>query len=114
MLKILRRPNFAPADVSQAFLASCRSILHEEDESVTKKIRVELGHPQQQAGSNRALVGWDLVSLQYAVPWPLHLVLTEKNLESYNRIFRFLLSVRRAQLALHKTWSKQVSEERDR
>ena len=51
---------------------------------------------------------------RYAVPWPLHLVLTEKNLDSYNRVFRFLLSVRRTQLALHKTWAKQVSEERER
>ena len=50
---------------------------------------------------------------RYAVPWPLHLVLTEKNLDSYNRVFRFLLSVRRTQMALHKTWAKQVSEERE-
>ena len=48
------------------------------------------------------------------MPWPLHLVLTEKNLESYNKVFRFLLSVRRTQLALHKTWAKQVSEEKER
>ena len=47
-------------------------------------------------------------------PWPLHLVLTERNLECYNRVFRFLLSVKRTQLALHKTWAKQVSEERER
>jgi len=115
----LQRPPTATTqhDVSQAFLASCRVILHEDEEAVSKKVKVEVASPnavaQMQIASLRAIVGWDCLSLRYAVPWPLHLVLTEKNLESYNRVFRFLLSVRRTQLALHKTWAKQVSEERE-
>ena len=56
-------------DVSQAFLASCRVILHEDEEAVTKKIKVEVASSnavaQMQSASERAVVGWDCLSLRY-------------------------------------------------
>ena len=55
--------------MSQAFLASCRAILHEDEEAVTKKIKVEVASPntvaQMQSASERAVVGWDCLSLRY-------------------------------------------------
>ena len=57
------------ADVSQAFLASCRVILHEDEEAVSKKVKVEVASPnavaQMQIASLRAIVGWDCLSLRY-------------------------------------------------
>lgn len=55
------------------------------------------------------MVGWRCLSLRYSVPWPLHLVLTDRALEDYNRVFRFLVTVRRTQLALHDVWAGQVT-----
>lgn len=55
--------------MSQAFLASCRVILHEDEEAVTKKIKVEVASSnavaQMQSASERAVVGWDCLSLRY-------------------------------------------------
>ena len=53
-------------------------------------------------------MGWDQVSPQYAVPWPLHLVVTPTALEKYNLIFCFLLLVRRTQAALHQLWAEAM------
>ena len=63
--------NTSFSDVSQAFLASCRVILHEDEETVTKKIKVEVASPnsiaQMQSASERAVVGWDCLSLRYVL-----------------------------------------------
>ncbi len=32
-----------------------------------------------------AVMGWRCVGLSYSVPWPLHLVITDRALEEYNR-----------------------------
>lgn len=36
--------------------------------------------------------------------WPLHLVLTRETMETYNRLFRLLASVKRANLELERVW----------
>ena len=56
--------------------------------------------------------GWDQLSLQYAVPWPLHLVITPQALEKYNQIFKFLLLARRTQSALHNLWADHIFSNR--
>jgi len=56
--------------------------------------------------------GWEALSMQYAVPWPLHLVVTAQALEKYNRILAFLLAVRRAQRALHALWAQAMLRSR--
>lgn len=56
--------------------------------------------------------GWDQVSVQYAVPWPLHLVITPQALDKYNLIFSFLLLVRRTQSALNSLWADNMFRNR--
>ena len=36
--------------------------------------------------------------------WPLHLVLTRETMQTYNRLFRLLASVKRASLELERVW----------
>lgn len=36
--------------------------------------------------------------------WPLHLVLTREAMQTYNRLFRLLASVKRASLELERVW----------
>ena len=58
--------------------------------------------------------GWEQLRVQYAVPWPLHLVLTPASLDRYNAVFRFLLLVRRTQAALHTQWAERMFGSRAR
>ena len=47
---------------------------------------------------------WSGLSLDYAVEWPLHLLLGQDTLEKYNHLFRFLLPIKRVQLELQNAW----------
>lgn len=67
-----------------------------------------IGRVKPKVGNDSARVGWDQLSLQYAVPWPLHLVVTPQALDKYNRIFAFLMLVRRSQIALHNLWAEAM------
>ncbi|TRY67652.1 hypothetical protein TCAL_05867 [Tigriopus californicus] len=92
-------------DVRQTFSAACRSIL-QDDEKITKKIKVNVVIPNGDESKVKP-IGWKCLTLQYSVPWPLHLILSEKSLEDYNRVFQFLITVKRTQLLLHKMWALQ-------
>merc|ERR1712142_801381 len=91
-------------DVAQAWLSAIMSHT-ETDENMTGRVRVVVGR-------DTSRIGWDQVSLQYAVPWPLHLVVTPAALEKYNTIFSFLLLVRRTQAALHQLWADVMFKSR--
>ena len=91
-----------PPDINQAFLAACRSIM-QDDEKVTGKVKVII------SPSSQGQIGWKCLSLQYSVPWPLHLILGDKSLVNYNQVFQFLLTVKRTQLNLHDVWASQLS-----
>ncbi len=40
---------------------------------------------EEELSTRKIVTGWDCLLLQYSVPWPLHLVITEKALQEYNR-----------------------------
>ncbi|GBG28794.1 Gamma-tubulin complex component 4 [Hondaea fermentalgiana] len=46
-----------------------------------------------------------LLNLHMHVDWPLHLVLTQNALDQYGMMFRFLLSLRRVEIALKEAWA---------
>jgi len=48
------------------------------------------------------------LSLDYAVEWPLHLLLGQDTLEKYNQLFRFLLPIKRVQLELQSAWQQKA------
>ena len=50
--------------------------------------------------------GWDGLELEYAVPWPLGLLLTKEALRRYNHMFQYLFRLRRASLALDEAWCR--------
>ena len=91
-------------------MSACRSVLS-DDERVTSRVRVRLSPPEDAAVTAAvAPVGWRCLSLSYTVPWPMHLVLTDRSLSRYNRVFQFLILVKRAQLALHGVWAQQMAD----
>jgi len=91
-------------DVSQAWLSAIMS--HTETEENI------LGRVVLMVGRDTTRVGWEQVSLQYSVPWPLHLVVTPVAIERYNLVFSFLLLVRRTQAALHRLWAEAMFKSR--
>ena len=110
--------------MNQAFLAACRAVLPDE-ESVTKRVKLVVSSSSAAVGStldgtaSSSLsvaavkpIGWRCVGLSYSVPWPLHLVITDRALEEYNRVFRFLLTVRRTQMSLHRVWAQETTGRR--
>lgn len=63
---------------------------------------VHVGPP---AASGDADSPWERLGLCYTVSWPHHLLFTPPVLEKYNSLFKFLLSIRRTQMALHHCWA---------
>ncbi|CAL1526599.1 unnamed protein product, partial [Lymnaea stagnalis] len=62
----------------------------------------------RKTGQGNVETGWDVLGLTYSVQWPLHIFFTPVILEKYNRVFSFLLAVRRTQLDLQHCWSLQM------
>eukprot|EP00771_Trimastix_marina_P000266 gnl/Trimastix_PCT/1279.p1 GENE.gnl/Trimastix_PCT/1279~~gnl/Trimastix_PCT/1279.p1 ORF type:complete len:808 (+),score=172.10 gnl/Trimastix_PCT/1279:856-3279(+) len=51
---------------------------------------------------------WEALSLEYRVPWPLHLLFTSEAVRRYNTLFRFLFCVKRLQMELQSHWAIQT------
>jgi gamma-tubulin complex component 3 len=52
--------------------------------------------------SKFALIGWDIITLDYIVPFPMNSILTQESLEVYRQMFRLLWMVKRAQFTLNE------------
>ena len=85
-------------------MGACRKLLH-DDEAIQKKIKIELNTPKDNFKQEIKQPGWNNLSLNYTVPWPLHLILSPKVLSKYNEVFRFLLLAKRTQILLHEAWA---------
>jgi len=102
---VLRSPPGAATqhDTLQAWQSALAQ--HEGEERITSRVTPRVG--RDSSGT-----GWQQLKMQYAVPWPLHLVVTAQALEKYNRIHSFLLLVRRTQRDLHQLWSEAMLRSR--
>ncbi len=115
--------------MNRAFSSACQIILP-DDETVSRKVRFVLS-PSPAAQSAAALhssstlsststaassggPAWNSLRLEYCVAWPLHLVLSERALADYNRIFQFLITVKRTQMALHRAWAESILRKKQR
>lgn len=54
--------------------------------------------------------GGHLLSINYAVPWPLELLFTPTVIEAYNHIFRFLLRIKRIQVKMVAAWLRDKTK----
>lgn len=46
----------------------------------------------------------DFLELRYQVPWPCNIVITENSINKYNRVFSFLIRLKRAGWSLQEVW----------
>ncbi|KAI4319395.1 hypothetical protein MLD38_032995 [Melastoma candidum] len=57
------------------------------------------------------LDGWDGISLDYTVDWPLQLFFTQDVLSKYLKVFQYLLRLKRAQMELDKSWASVMHQD---
>ncbi|BFY98455.1 hypothetical protein BsWGS_01495 [Bradybaena similaris] len=113
---LLREPPVSTTehDVNRAFQHAARNVLIDNDALLQRfhltipKLSKEKKKPESGTPQGEAETGWRGLGLTYSVRWPLHIFFTPSMLEKYNRIFRFLLAVRRTQLDLQHCWSLQM------
>ncbi|KAG5872320.1 hypothetical protein JTB14_018992 [Gonioctena quinquepunctata] len=87
------------------FLETARKIYGDNDKTyikfeLTSSYDVSRTHP------------WSRLQMNFEISWPLHIVFHPKVMELYNKLFRYLLRLRKTQIDLHKLWADQVSKKR--
>ncbi|CAH9112581.1 unnamed protein product [Cuscuta europaea] len=70
----------------------------------------ELGG-QSDTSLEMSLDGWDVISLEYSVEWPLQLFITQEVLSKYQRVFQYLLRLKRTQMELEKSWASSMHQD---
>lgn len=124
------RASTAEADLAVPFAqAASKSSAANDAQKLARRFRFRLGSPygadaedaEEEAFSKKnasdffadanrsrrrvpAYDAWDSLSLEYAVPWPLGLLLTRDALRRYDEMFKYLLRLRRAARALDEAW----------
>lgn len=66
---------------------------------------------QSDTSLEMSLDGWDAISLEYSVEWPLQLFITQEVLSKYQRIFQYLLRLKRTQMELEKSWASSMHQD---
>ncbi|XP_039271467.2 gamma-tubulin complex component 4-like [Styela clava] len=120
---VMRKPptKTTEHDVNQAFLRSAIKVQLEEDGALqnfklviesksSKESEQSSGYTYDASGIMDSNDTWSLLSITFQVKWPLHIIFTPPVLSKYNKLFKFLLRVRRAQLALQNLWALQMQE----
>ncbi|XP_071167808.1 gamma-tubulin complex component 4-like [Mytilus edulis] len=104
-------------DINTAFQQAARNVLF-DNENLLQNFHLTVAAPitnksttdSTSSSSSQQPVesGWNSLSLTYTVDWPLHILFTPSVLEKYNRVFRFLLLVKRAQIDIQQCWVLQM------
>lgn len=119
---VMRKPatKTTEHDVNQAFLRSAVKVQLEEDGAMENfRLIIETRSGKSAAKSQHSisydsepLDTWSQLGINFQVKWPLHIIFTPTVLAKYNKLFKFLLRVRRTQLALQNLWALQMQFKR--
>lgn len=73
---------------------------------------VKLGVLSQEITSSElSLDGWDCITLEYSVDWPLQLFFTQEVLSKYRKVFQYLIRLKRTQMELEKSWAAVLHQD---
>lgn len=90
-------------DANQSWRSSLQLVLsNSEEDTMLQKAKIVIGNEPKEC--------WDQLSIQYAVSWPLHLVITPGAISKYNKIFSLLLLMRRSSNALNFMWTQMMNK----
>ncbi|XP_071096786.1 gamma-tubulin complex component 4-like [Haliotis cracherodii] len=107
-------------DVNMAYQQSARNVLLEDENffqhfhlTVTSKAAEKKGGLAEDGTSGGTVeTGWKCLGLTCTIQWPLHIFFTPNILDKYNRIFRFLLAVKKTQTDLQSCWTFQMQRKK--
>ena len=109
---LLRNPpsRVTQHDVQQIFLRSAAKIQIEDElpfQLFHLTIRATSAEPDSSLFANIYSVddGWSRLGMSFKVNWPLHTIFKPSTMEKYSHLFRFLLRVKRTQVALQRVWT---------
>ena len=75
-----------------------------EEKYILKRLDIKLCEPSSRD------TGWDVFCLDYHIPSPVNVVITENSMKCYMRVFNFLFKIKRIQYTLDKTWQNHSSD----
>uniref|UniRef100_A0A224YXM5 Gamma-tubulin complex component n=1 Tax=Rhipicephalus zambeziensis TaxID=60191 RepID=A0A224YXM5_9ACAR len=93
-------------NVNVIFQQAC-SLLQSEDENLAEQFRITIGPTVSQDSSQPVMACWETIGLNYKVKPPLHVFFTPPIMSKYNRLFRLLFGLQRAQTFLQECWVLQ-------
>ncbi|KAH6939285.1 hypothetical protein HPB50_016766 [Hyalomma asiaticum] len=105
------RKSTTEQNVNVIFQQAC-SLLQSEDENLAEQFRITIGPTASQDGSQAASACWETIGLNYKVKPPLHVFFTPAIMSKYNRLFRLLFGLQRAQTFLQECWVLQCKAAR--
>lgn len=85
------------------FLETARKLYGDNDKTYTK---FELTSNSDNNSTNP----WTRLQLNFEIKWPLHIVFHPKVMTLYNKLFCFLLHLKKTQIDLNKLWALQRSK----
>ncbi|XP_074651183.1 gamma-tubulin complex component 4-like [Tubulanus polymorphus] len=99
-------------DVNFAFHQAARMVLQVEDDQLFQAFQLTINSnkilSKKPSRTDSVINGWSALGLTCTVEWPLHLLFTNSTLDKYNKLFRFLLTLKRVQLRLQNCWAEQM------
>ncbi|KAJ0878346.1 putative gamma-tubulin complex component protein [Helianthus annuus] len=114
LMRLPPRQSTAEADLMVPFRMAITKTISDDKYISKVSLRVNIRSNQIDGGlsalSDTSLDGWDGISLEYSVDWPLQLFFTEEVLTRYRRIFQYLLRLKRTQMELEKSWESVMQQ----
>jgi gamma-tubulin complex component 4 len=106
--------NATQHDVNVAFKQSLSKLSIEYD-NLLSQLHLTVPTPpkkplQSQRPSHVIETSWDVLGIEFKPKWPLHILFTQSVLDNYNKLFKILLVIRRAQVVLNHTWRVHMSK----
>ena len=100
------------SDVNRLFLKAYTQLALTNEDHVEKFRLKFVGKEQRSAAEVKKILRhedvptrWHDLTMTYDVQWPLHILFTGEVIDEYNKIFMFLLKLKRCQIALQTAWS---------
>ncbi|KAL4558866.1 hypothetical protein LXL04_037070 [Taraxacum kok-saghyz] len=130
LMRLPPRQSTAEADLTVPFLQARAKTISEDDKYFSRvSLRVNIRSSQADVQKPKAfgevgptplsdtsldttaLDGWDGISLEYSLDWPLQLFFTHEVLTKYNRMFQYLLRLKRIEMELEKSWVSVMQQD---
>ncbi|XP_071845867.1 gamma-tubulin complex component 4-like isoform X1 [Apostichopus japonicus] len=93
---------------NMAFKQAAHKVLFEDDDTLSRfhiTVPLKEGSPGKKGAlGGKVETGWHLMGLSCTFHWPVHIIFTPSVAERYNKLFKFLLAVKRVQLELQQCW----------